>query len=179
MQSEQWAEDNCVAEFRDGFKQNLYEMMVAKGMNTRGPFAELGEMTYPEKKGSDLAIVPDLNFKIAFERLGGSAGWSSVKYVFKVTVLGDLVLSAVEPLSGEKMWFKKIDLPSRSRTTTIETAGGTEGLPAIQNALNNECGALLRSFFDSAMPAVSKYLSAEEMAQLKRQSQELRTKKVF
>jgi hypothetical protein len=33
------------------------EVLIAKGFNTKGPFASLNDMTFPDKKGSDLGAA--------------------------------------------------------------------------------------------------------------------------
>ena len=96
-----------------------------------------------------------------------------------MTIGGALTLSALEPLSKEKMWFKKVELPQTVRTIAIETEGGDKGLESVNNALANACDEVLVAFFNSSMPQISRYFSADEMASLKRQSQELRQKKTY
>src|SRR5450759_5661524 len=64
MQSRRINGPSIVA-FREAFTKNFYEMMVAKGMNTRGPFGSIDEMTFPDKKGSDLVVLPELDLTYA------------------------------------------------------------------------------------------------------------------
>lgn len=170
----------CTADFSRAFTKSLYDMMVAKGMNTRGPFAALGEMTFPDKKGSDLVITPDLNVQLTWDRTAHevSAWDGAMDTQYTIAATGALTLNVVEPLSGERMWVKKVELPGTTRAIHVQ-GGGTQYITNTQNAVENACGELLLEFFKTAMPKVSQYLNAQEMAMLKQQAAELRTSKRY
>lgn len=51
------------------------ERPTARGFTTTGPFPSLNEMTYGDKKGCDLVIVPELDVAHG-QALKGLAGWS-------------------------------------------------------------------------------------------------------
>jgi hypothetical protein len=173
------ADSPCFAGFKAGLTRTLYELMIEKGMNTRGPFPDLFTMTFPDKKGSDLVIQPELDFVVESSQLSSESQMFSVKYRYHLAIGGSLALNAFEPLSKEKMWFKGIDLPPVSRDIDVEVAGGEAGLRDINTVLQNACDDVLLAFYGSAMPQISRYFSADEMASLKRQSQELRQKKAY
>lgn len=174
-----FAPGDCGADFADNFDKTLYEMMLAKGMNTKGPFGSRDEMTFPDKKGSDLLVAPQLELKIAFTETGSSAHMNSVSITYDIVFGGALVLTAIEPLSAEKMWFKRIELPTTTKKVEIQSAGGGKDAASVANQLNNACDATLMDFYNKSMPEVSRYFSADEMLNLKKQSQELREKKAY
>lgn len=171
--------DGCFAKFASSFKQTLYDMMIAKGMNTTGPFDDIDEMTFPQKKQADLVIAPRFDFSYDAKQVDASSGWSTVTYKYHVSIGGSVSLDVLEPLSKEKMWTKKIDLAPAEDDIEIDTAGGNEGISGINSGLTRQCQRTLKAFYDEAMPKISKYFSSEELALLKKQSNELREKKVY
>src|SRR6266478_88851 len=115
------------------------EVLLAKGFNTKGPFVALNDMTFPEKKGSDLLLYPEFDFQIqlavenprniqpAKGEGGGHSGNGIAGLVnlmagpggdplerqtcdAVLTVTGNLLFVAQEPLSGERMWIKRLDV---------------------------------------------------------------------
>ena len=102
--------------FAGSMGEDVQSQLVAKGMTTKGPFA-LAEVTYPDKKGSDLTLSIGVIFDIhhssdpkykgqaAFE--GGGLGDI---YSSTMTVGMKVYFYMLEPMSEEKMWIKKLDL---------------------------------------------------------------------
>jgi hypothetical protein len=45
----------------------LTDLITAKGMTYRGPFEQLDTMTFPDKKGSDLALYPEIELEALWE----------------------------------------------------------------------------------------------------------------
>ncbi|MDP2278517.1 MAG: hypothetical protein Q8K51_09870 [Nitrospirota bacterium] len=103
--------------FAGSMGEDVQSQLVAKGMTTKGPFA-LAEITYPDKKGSDLTISIGVIFDIhhsdpklkeqtvaLFE--GGVYG---AIYSSTMTVGMKVYFYMLEPMSEEKMWIKKLDL---------------------------------------------------------------------
>lgn len=43
---------------------DIQRVLVAKGLKVTGPFDDFESMTFPEKKGSDLALIPRINLEI-------------------------------------------------------------------------------------------------------------------
>jgi hypothetical protein len=101
--------------FAGSMGEDIQSQLVAKGMTTKGPFA-LAEVTYPDKKGSDLTLTIGVIFDIHrtspqpirsqyFE--GGVYGNI---YSATMTVGMKVYFYMLEPMSEEKMWIKKLDL---------------------------------------------------------------------
>jgi hypothetical protein len=166
-------------EFAIGFQQNLNELLVTKGMNIRGPFKDIAEMTFPDKQGSDLAIQPEMNFILRVTPVHSSPGMTSVTYTYAVAIGGGLLLNLIEPLSREKMWLVNVEFPTVSKEISVVWKDGQKGRGFVGNAFENAIGELLQNFFDQAMPQVSKYLNVDEMLRVKKLSQELREKKRY
>lgn len=109
---------------------DIDKVLLSKGMTTKGPFPDLAEITYTDKKSSDLTLAPMVFLTVDVKHVGGrplTNGTTSepgqlvfmgeyepgktwfVKDV-EVTVKGWFVFAMQEPLSAEKMWLKRIEL---------------------------------------------------------------------
>ena len=54
-----YSDNNVVKEMMSAMGASFNEILIAKGFNTKGPFISLNDMTFPEKKGSDLLLYPE------------------------------------------------------------------------------------------------------------------------
>ena len=167
--------DDTEKRFVSALRTSFDELLVAKGFNITGPFDSVDNMTYPEKKTADFVIFPelDLSASLVTNTLPGS-------YVCQWTVNlgGNVSLVAKEPLSGEKMWIKRVDVPNVSKNFQGPESewGNCEIRPVPQKATNE----LLKGYeaiYAVTMQALDRYVSGEEFQVLKKQSQELRAKK--
>ena len=175
----QAGQPQSVNEFASAFNKNFYDMMIDKGINTLGPFKNLDEMTFPEKKNSDLVVSPEINFVFSTAQLSTQSKMNSVVYSYNISVGGSLDISILEPLSKERMWLKKLDLENLEKSMTFELKGSQNNAANINTYTNNAYVDLLNIFFNTSFPTISKYFSAEELLVLKKQSQELREKKSY
>lgn len=109
---------------------DIDKVLLSKGMTTKGPFPDLSEITYTDKKASDLTLAPMVFLSVQTRPVGGRDLTDGTKsepnqLVFmgeyepgktwfvkdvEVTVRGWFVFAMQEPLSAEKMWLKRIEL---------------------------------------------------------------------
>lgn len=109
---------------------DIDKVLLSKGMTTKGPFPDLSEITYTDKKASDLTLAPMVFLSVETKYVGGRPLTDGTKsepnqIVFmgeyepgktwfvkdvEVTVRGWFVFAMQEPLSAEKMWLKRIEL---------------------------------------------------------------------
>jgi hypothetical protein len=171
-------------DFNAGIVAQLQELMNKKGFKQTGPFDDLNSMTFPDKKGADLTLTVQvgLSFAVPPTNSNFEQGFGNQLVGGGVAVLeskgacsgsGFISLVMLEPLSGEKIWVKKIDVPS----TEVDCTG--KGTPENFNVIDNGVSALLEKAFQLTMKRAWDYISPEEIAMLKKQSQELRAKKVY
>ena len=168
-----------VNEFVSAFNKNFYDMMINKGISTLGPFKSIDEMTFPEKKNSDLVVSPEINFIVSTKKISSQSKFNSVVYTYNISISGTLDINILEPLSKERMWLKKIDLKNLQKTITFELKGSQNTNENLNIYIDNTYVELLTNFFNSSFPTISKYFNAEELLVLKKQSQELREKKSY
>jgi hypothetical protein len=116
--------------FSESMGSDIDKVLIGKGMTTKGPYPGLEEITYGDKKASDLTLAPKVFLSVQTKYIGGrpltsgnksqpgepifmgehepGKGWF-VKDV-EVIVSGWFVFGMQEPLSAEKMWLKRIEL---------------------------------------------------------------------
>ena len=169
--------------FRSSMVAQLQELFNTKGFKQRGPFEDLNAMTFPDKKGSDLTLTPQIGIRVTVPRtrtqgqdpgilgIGASDGQSVADG--PCTASGFVSFVILEPLSGEKLWIKKVDVPSVQVDCSGKAAAGDTQFVV------NGYAHLLEQVYQAVMKKAWEYLSSEELAVLKKQAQELRTKKVY
>lgn len=182
-------------EFARGFAADFQEMLIERGYSTTGPFDSYEEMTYPERQQADLVFIP--SFQFGTRTIDGSLDDHykviATTYTIKGTdrMSGLITLAAVESLTKERMWFKKIDLPSVNITWSTAQEASEEYVAKI-NRLGQEnwSGILigendpgvvnpivkqLETYYSQALEATWDYLNPEEMARLKVMADSLKT----
>ena len=176
---------------------DLDKILIAKGITTTGPYASLDEITYSQKKGADLTLAPRVF--VAAEIKQGD--WQHIygadrqESHFVMNVTGWISFIMQEPMTGEKMWIKKLEIdPIRSEGIIAQEAiarysngGGCDGpqftgysagkilydgrADAMANALKEIYPMVMERFYES--------LETEEMLELKAKGQEIRSTKVY
>lgn len=97
------------------------KVLIAKGMTSKGPFSTEDEITYSDKKVADLAIVPKV-FLTADSRyiskwlVEGNYQYDEqiitvMSREFEMKIGGWVSFVMQEPLSAQKMWIKRLELP--------------------------------------------------------------------
>lgn len=106
--------------FSDNLAADIEEAMTARGYSIRGPFKTRDEMIYNDKEESDLAIIIEINpkFGLVNGKYNSSSlitcddGSNAIKLSQVVISLsGKINLTAMEPISGEKLWVKSVEIP--------------------------------------------------------------------
>jgi hypothetical protein len=176
---------------------DLDKILIAKGITTTGPYASLDEITYSQKKGADLTLAPRV-FIAADIKQGD---WQHVygadrqESHFVMNVTGWITFIMQEPMTGEKMWIKKLEIdPIRSEGIIAQEAiaqysngGGCDGpqftgYSAGKILYDGRADAManaLKEIYPMVMERFYKYLETEEMLELKAKGQEIRSTKVY
>jgi len=192
-----------------GLRTSFTELFTAKGFNTAGPFDSVDDMTFPEKKGSDFVLYPDFDVDVNMVASGGVAPAKPVeakpkaegasfslgdmlggggkgapaaagptKCTATLKMSGTVLLIVKEPLSGEKMWAKKIDVsePIKNLEFTGYQCNVENG--QIRGA-SDAWAKANEDMYQNVMKELDRYVNAEEFQDLKKQSLDLRAKKVY
>ena len=99
---------------------DMDKVVIAKGMTVKGPYPSLDDITYSDKKISDLTLAPKVFLttqikyigdpKINVYRNDGGKEETRLDRKFEMKIGGWISFVMQEPLSGEKMWIKKLEL---------------------------------------------------------------------
>jgi hypothetical protein len=186
--------------FSTSMGSDLDKILIAKGMTTTGPFPSLDEITYSEKKSAALTLAPkvfisaDIKYTGELHPVARSVG-TTMEREFTMNITGWISFIMQEPLSGEKMWIKKLELEPVK-------VDGVEIFEATAQYQNSGCGGpvlvgynptakklyqgqteamagALKKMYPIILSQFEKYLDGEEMVQLKAKGQEIRALKVY
>jgi hypothetical protein len=145
-------------------------------------------MLFPDKQGTDLVLIPELDLKVNFDNLQRKKELFSGKIKFKGTavVSGRVNLSLGESLSNERMWVKSIEVPGMNVKFEMKKwmdadVGPDEVRSAIWRdpAFTSAIGPVLDSVYNRILQTSWSYLEPAEVGQVKQQSLAVRQRKSF
>jgi hypothetical protein len=197
-----------VKSFSGSIGTGLDQILVAKGMTTKGPYTSLDELPYPDKKNSNLTLTETV-FIQAVEQADskGARGYAQSSNTYYTNSQGRNVLCEVtsgkltvdvwltfelrEPLSNEKMWIKRLDLGTMERSYQV----GVEkymyqdpGNPWVQqwrlgeeqfNTKPDALAGILNEAYPKIMNSAWIYLNTEELLKLNEKVTEIRQLKRY
>jgi len=167
---------------------DFQQMLSSRGFTTRGPFGSYEELTYPDKKGSDLVLEPtlELTFDLVSHKPLEHVVLLGTNYYTmngEVAIAGRVTLSILESLSKERMWFKSIDIPREVITFTGEDqyqAPSSRPDPSDPGIIKSPATSkALESIYAKIMQTAWTYLDPEEMRLIKKQAEEIKKKKIY
>lgn len=180
--------------FQESLEAEIMEVLTAKGYSVRGPFEDRDEMLYSDKENSHLALIIEVEPDI--QKATGS--WSSVKmadnstgYRFSkgtLNIFGKINLTALEPITGEKMWAKSVKIPKQVTeeftSSKIYTGPSSKGdLHAIvtlaasgDGNVANPITKALEQSFGEIMTKIWNHLDPAEFQRMESKIKELKAK---
>lgn len=181
--------------FRKFMANDVEELLIDKGFRLKGPFQSFDEMVFNDKKDADVAI--EIEIEPIFTAAQG--GWTQkistldrltqdysgiwYQYHGTVSLIGKINIVGKEPLSGEKLWVKSVEIPS-IQNITITTTSKLQSKevddaffndPSVYNAL----GSALQQQYKGIMQKMDAHFDPQEFASLKPQIKELKAKKGY
>lgn len=100
-----------------------------------------------------------------------------------MSAYGFVELILVEPMSEQKMWVKKIDLPGISENIRVDLLLGSDGSfnPLWQNKDNRDAAliGMLNESYPAVFDALWRYLDPEEVRHLAKESEDARRRKGY
>ena len=176
---------------------DLDKILIAKGVTTTGPYPTFDEITYSEKKGAQLTLAPRVFVAVDVKQ----GDWQHIygadrqESHFDMNVSGWVSFIMQEPMTGEKMWIKKLEIePIKSQGIIAQEAfaqysqgngcdGPTfTGYNAGKVLLDQRADSLataLKEIYPKVLERFYKYLETEEMLELKEKGKEIRANKVY
>ena len=185
-----WFKSVQLANLPEAVKKDISGLLAAKGFNVRGPFGSYDLIPYQDKKAIDLFLVP--NFGLSLTLPDEISDTNNIK----VEVTGRMNLELREIATRELMWSKNIPLTKFEvpfvikmfKFSTVQQAkdwpGGTiivgdlEYMEPKQNIVNELAKGLEKQYPD-LMATISKLIDPEEMRIIRKQCQELKSKKGY
>lgn len=158
---------------REALARSLLQYFTSNGFTVSGPFAKVEDMSFPEKKQADLLLVAEIDLIPTFPNRAAGATTSSMTFAGSCTVGGAISFVLWEPLSMQRMWSKSVDV-AKSRDCST-----TGSMAYVGQDLVNGLARLQESAFPEIMRTAEKYFHPDEVQVVKKQSLELREKKVF
>jgi hypothetical protein len=163
------------------------ELLTAKGFGIKGPFKSHDEMLYMDKQETDFI----LEVGIKFNEVGG-AGWThrkklnflteaySYTYYLDFIYEGQLTLTAISPVTKEKIWKKNVT----TDPFTVSVQGITKwtGAPTYAQILKadkpiyNEVAQKLESFYNQVFDLAWRHIQAQEMSSIAKQAHQADSK---
>ncbi|MDP2683298.1 MAG: hypothetical protein Q8P28_10985 [Deltaproteobacteria bacterium] len=206
--------DPIYAQVGKGFSKSmgvdLDKIIIAKGMTSVGPYLTLDDVTYPDKKNADITLAP----RVFITTDTKYDEWAYVYYSgknledskitvkerkFEMKIGGWVAYEMREPLSGEKMWVKKLEMEgSVVRGMEIYEAipvyetryGGQYNNIPYQHLVRYDQGKMytgradavadaLKDYYPVIMEKAWTYLDTDEILNLKGKTKEIRELKRY
>jgi len=183
--------------FSDSLTASLGEIIVAKGMNVKGPFENSETIPNLDKQEADLALAPKVLIKFLGGRQVGAENGVFIT-IKEQNILGDVAkwvmnvegwisFEMLEPLSGERMWIKKIDLgkfPIKfelafNRKGAKSGGGGLVIAPILYDTGPDALALSLNKMYPRILKTSWDYLNSDEMFVLKKKSEEIKKLKRY
>ncbi len=172
-------------EYLAALERSLLDYFTTNKFAVSGPFKSVDDMTFPEKKQSDLVLEitvdvrpPDPNSELK-TRIGRNA-WSGDRTVWsadtEIGYRGAIQFTLWEPLSMQRMWTKSIDVSGSKVPLEFDETDSVDLVNRLwANALNRASDLA----FDHTMGQVERFFHPDEIRLVKEQSKEIRDSKVY
>ena len=170
-----------------GLKQDLPEILIAKGFSVRGPFDSYDLIPYSDKKAIDLFLIPTVELLITFKDTK-----QEVENIFaappvdiltgNVEVNGKIILELREIVTRELMWsknipFAKFEFPYRVRHSAFYDKPGQPF--DLKPLVMNEVAQKIEEQYPGLMATLAQLIDPEEMRIIKEQAQKLKNQKGY
>ena len=180
-------EDNNLVEPYASFVRNMAddieETLNANGFKIKGPYRNRDEMVYGDKLNSDFAI------EIEVEMLSESGNFGKRSLPFSQALLcktcyalggtfyhkGRIIITATDPIDGEKFWKKTLDLDRKPVATNgnMSFNGPVSSLKdeliLRDTGIYNPIAKVLEVYYAEALSSFSRQIDPREMAQISKQ----------
>jgi hypothetical protein len=170
--------------FLDSIQTDLQRTLLARGFAVTGPFETFDIMTFPEKKDAPLALVPEFVLTVD-ERYASeyhSESGDLTRFNGTMVVSGFARFTMIEPISEQKIWVKKVDIPSQSAPIDVDLLYTSGQLNQFHTNKDNRVATfvgLLNTTYPEVMKKFWNYLNPEEIEMMRKASTDARARKAF
>jgi neuraminyllactose-binding hemagglutinin len=176
------------------FQNSFNELISSKGFKTMGPYASADEITYTDKKTQYLAAIPKLRFLI--DQKGANSGCDATvcQDQGEIQITGELAISLVEPLTGQALINKRINLsdfqirkqylrqwknPTSNSSLVNMAISAAAGPKELVDNTDKVMTEALNEFYAQSMAKIDKLISQEELLSFEKDIGELKNAKRF
>lgn len=177
--------------YRDGLAGDIQELLLAKGFTMKEPYDNLADMTYTDKKTTqlilDIRISPDIDTRSLTTVETGSLASalladSRKAYRFKGTVSfgGRIELIAYEPMTHERLWTKSAELPQQNNieVQTVDAYYQVTYEELLDDVgFYNPISQAMQKSYETVLTKMENYIDVEEFKALLPQVKELKARK--
>jgi hypothetical protein len=153
--------------FLDSSKKDLERLLLAKGLKTAGPFKDVEDMTFAEKRDATFTLVPTI--KLNIDRAQPNLGGEVPSARGQVSASCEFALVLFEPLSGQKIWQKRLPIPTQTAPYAVELTDTT-----LTDDRAEATTKMLSSLYKNLFDTIGKHADPEEFATLSVQALELK-----
>lgn len=173
----------------NAIRRDVSEILAARGFSVRGPFDSYDLIPYPDKKTIDLYLTPTIELSIATPKEAYSM------QDIKIEVTGRIILELREIVTKELMWVKSIPLTKYDFSFVpgaIKWKGLTDNFDVFNKKIKKSIASLefgtvnmndlakgLEKQYPDIMATINKLIDPEEMRIIKKQCQELKSKRGY
>ena len=170
-------------------RESLNKLLMAKGFSVSGPFDSYDLIPYSDKKAIDLYLAPTIEVSVISPR-----EVYSIEDI-KLEVAGKIILEQREIVTRELMWaksipFKKFGFPFVLGIITWERLANTRDAynkkikktiasVELSTANMNDLAKEIEKQYPGLMATIYKLIDPEEMRIIKKQCQELKSKRGY
>jgi hypothetical protein len=169
--------------FVGNMADDVEETLNGSGFKIKGPYKTRDEMVYGDKLNSDFAL--EIEVEILTEQ--GDFGKKSTDFSTKILCntcykvggtfyhKGRIIVTATDPIDGEKFWKKTIDLDRRAISangvSTYDSSKGQLTTAALMQDVGvyNPVAKALEAYYKDAMSSISRQIDPREMQQISKQ----------
>ncbi len=176
-----WYTSAQLAKLTEAVKQDLSKLLAAKGFSVRGPFESYDLIPFQDKKAIDLWLIPTLELSVTGKNTKHDyANFMLTSYLDTgdVEVTGVIILGLKEIVTRELLWSKSIPIKKFEFSFAARYPINSPS-SAWYDAVMNELAKGLEKQYPELLAAVLKNIDPEEMRIIKKQAQELRSKKGY
>lgn len=179
-----WRQSPQFSQLSAAIKDDIPELLVAKGFNVRGPFDSYDLIPYSDKKNVDFYLIPALELFASWKDTdvkedGGGFSGKAYRGTGTIQITGSLTIKLQEIMTREQLWSKSIPI-SYSFPYDVRFPYFTKGsLPFDMSLVMNDLARGLEQQYPTAMKTLSDLIDPQEMRVIKRQALELKKKKGY
>jgi hypothetical protein len=154
-------------------QQSLSDLLLAKGFAVRGPFGSYDLIPYQDKKDIDLYLVPNMQLSVYMRpetEESGFGGNTPTAHIVKLYLVTNLELREI--VTNELMWHK-------SFPTEFALPGYKNSISLKATKTHNDVAKAMEQHYPEVMATIAKLIDPEEMKIIKKQCQELKSKKGY